>query len=59
MRGKGWSRRFDDPIALPDGTELATLREAIAYLVRHPVYLGLRTDMRAEDVTRACEKPRR
>jgi hypothetical protein len=24
----GWSRRFDNPIALPDGTELTTLREA-------------------------------
>jgi hypothetical protein len=33
-REKGWSRRFDDPIALPDGAELTTLREAIAYLAR-------------------------
>jgi hypothetical protein len=28
------SRRFDAPIALPDGDELATLREAISYLIR-------------------------
>jgi hypothetical protein len=32
MREKGWSRAFDDPIGLPDGSELTTLREAIAYL---------------------------
>jgi hypothetical protein len=32
---KGWQRRFDDPIPLPDGTgELTTLREAVAYLAK-------------------------
>jgi hypothetical protein len=34
MANKGWSRRFDDPIALPDGGELTTLREAVAYLAK-------------------------
>jgi hypothetical protein len=34
MASKGWSRRFDDPIPLPDGGKLATLREAIAYLAK-------------------------
>ncbi len=29
-----WSRRFDEPIILADGTTLRTLREAIAYLVK-------------------------
>lgn len=29
---KGWTQRFDDPIVLPDGSKLRTLREAIAYL---------------------------
>jgi hypothetical protein len=29
-----WSRRFDDPIVLPDGRELATLRYAIAWLAK-------------------------
>jgi len=29
-----WSRRFDEPIVLPDGTEVVTLRQAIAYLVK-------------------------
>jgi hypothetical protein len=31
IRGKnpyGWSRRFDDPIALPDGGELTALKQA-------------------------------
>ena len=27
-----WKRRFDDPIALEDGTMLRTLRDAINYL---------------------------
>lgn len=27
-KGKGWSRRFYDPIPLPDGGELVTLRDA-------------------------------
>jgi hypothetical protein len=31
---QGWSRRFDDPILLDDGTKLTTLREAIQYLAR-------------------------
>jgi hypothetical protein len=29
----GRSRRFDDPIALPDGGELVTLRDAGVYIV--------------------------
>ena len=29
---KGWLTRFDEPIVLEDGTELATLRDAIQYL---------------------------
>ena len=30
----GWNRRFDEPIVLPDGTKLTTLREAIQHLAR-------------------------
>jgi len=30
----GWSTRFDEPIVLPDGTMLTTLRDAIRYLAR-------------------------
>ena len=32
MEERGWQRKFDDPIELPDGTRLNTLREAVAYL---------------------------
>jgi len=31
---RGWQRKFDDPIELPDGTRLNTLREAVAYLAK-------------------------
>jgi uncharacterized protein YvpB len=30
----GWSKRFDEPIMLDDGTKLTTLRDAIQYLGR-------------------------
>jgi hypothetical protein len=36
MAAKGWSRRFDDPIPLPDGRALATLRDAGEYIVSLP-----------------------
>jgi hypothetical protein len=29
-----WSRRFDEPIELPDGKKLRTLKEAIAWLAK-------------------------
>lgn len=32
----GWSARFDDPIALPDGGELATLLDAGNYITALP-----------------------
>ena len=31
---RGWQREFDDPIPLPDGGQLRTLREAVAYLAK-------------------------
>lgn len=34
MAANGWQREFDDPILLPDGTQLKTLRDAISYLAR-------------------------
>jgi hypothetical protein len=34
MANKGWSKRFDEPIVLDDGTTLATLQEAIAGKLR-------------------------
>jgi hypothetical protein len=29
-----WSKRFDEPIELPDGTKLTTLQQAVAYLAK-------------------------
>jgi hypothetical protein len=34
MANKGWSKRFDEPIVLDDGTILTTLRQAIEYLAK-------------------------
>jgi hypothetical protein len=32
--GKDWSRRFDEPIILPNGKKLLTLKDAIAWLAK-------------------------
>jgi hypothetical protein len=32
MPSKGWSKRFDEPIALDDGATLRKLRDAIQFL---------------------------
>jgi hypothetical protein len=31
---KGWNRRFDDPIDLPRGRQLATLEDAGSYITK-------------------------
>ena len=31
-----WSRRFDDPIPLPDGRKLLTLKDAASYVITLP-----------------------
>ena len=31
-----WSKRFFEPITLPDGRELKTLRDAAAYITKLP-----------------------
>jgi hypothetical protein len=36
MPEKGWQRRFDDPIPLPDGGELVTLEDAGNYITKLP-----------------------
>jgi hypothetical protein len=33
---KGWQRRFDDPITLPGGVQLATLLDAGNYIASLP-----------------------
>jgi len=34
MADKGWSREFEDPITLPNGKKLVTLRDAARIAVR-------------------------
>ena len=34
MVAKGWKRRFDEPIKLPGGGKLFTLKDAIAWLAK-------------------------
>jgi hypothetical protein len=36
MSNGGWSRAFDDPIVLPDGSTLRTLRDAGEYVAQLP-----------------------
>ena len=36
MADKGWQRKFENPIALPDGRKLVTLRDAADYITALP-----------------------
>jgi hypothetical protein len=36
MPDKGWSRAFDDPITLPRGRQLVTLKDAADYIMNPP-----------------------
>jgi hypothetical protein len=36
MPDKGWQRAFDDPILLPDGRTLSTLRDAGNFIAKLP-----------------------
>jgi hypothetical protein len=36
MPDKGWQRRFDEPIPLPKGKKLLTLRDAALYITKLP-----------------------
>jgi hypothetical protein len=33
-KADGWRKQFDDPIVLPDGKKLVTLRDAVQYLAK-------------------------
>jgi hypothetical protein len=53
-----WSRRFDEPIELPDGRKLRTLKEAIAWLAKEvpPAEHGMpKVQAAARMVTDAAE----
>jgi hypothetical protein len=36
MAENGWQRKFEDPITLPDGRKLVTLRDAADYITALP-----------------------
>jgi hypothetical protein len=36
MAKRGWSRPFEDPIVLPDGRKLLTLKNAAGYIMKLP-----------------------
>ena len=36
MAKKGWSKSFEDPIVLPDGRKLITLKHAADYIMKLP-----------------------
>jgi hypothetical protein len=36
MAAKGWSKPFEDPIPLPSGRQLVTLKDAADYITRLP-----------------------
>ena len=36
MADNGWRRKFEDPIPLPDGRQLVTLRDAADYITSLP-----------------------
>ncbi len=36
MAAKGWSREFEDPIPLPRGRQLVTLKDAADYILKLP-----------------------
>ena len=33
---RGWQRPFDDPVSLPDGRQLVTLKDAADYIMKLP-----------------------
>ena len=36
MPDKGWRRRFDEPVPLPRGRQLVTLKDAADYVMKLP-----------------------
>jgi hypothetical protein len=53
-----WSRRFDEPIVLEDGTTLRTLRDAVQYLAKTVPKTELKDEkviIAADHLTRSAE----
>ena len=50
-RSPGWSREFDEPIPLPDGRTLVTLRDAASYITALP-----KTELAAEVTVPSAEQ---
>jgi hypothetical protein len=59
MTKADWSRRFDDPIPLPDGSIVRTIGEAAAYTAALPKRVGKAPAWQyaAGDLTRAARNP--
>jgi hypothetical protein len=54
-----WSRRFDEPIVLEDGTTLHTLRDAVQHLAKTVPKTELKHEkvlIAADHLTRAAEQ---
>ena len=47
---KGWSRKFEDPILLPDGRKLITLKHAADYIMKLQK-LTMAAEGRADDAS--------
>jgi hypothetical protein len=56
---RGWDTEFDDPIPLPDGGELLTLRDAAEYIRRLPASLreSERWQVAMKDLSRSVDTP--
>jgi hypothetical protein len=59
MASDGWSKRFDEPIVLDDGTKLTTLRDAVQYLAKTVPKAELNHEkvlIAADHLTRSAEQ---
>ena len=59
MAHRGWTKRFDDPIVLDDGTTLTTLQQAVAYLAKTVPKAELNHEkvlIAADHLTRSAEQ---
>jgi hypothetical protein len=59
MTKADWSRRFDNPIPMPDGSTVQTIGEAAAYAAKLPKRIGKSPPWQhvARDLSRASKHP--